>query len=295
MSFNNKDCTYITKPTVEERQQISQIVLDEKKRKILNIISYATNIIIPLIVCGITKCNLIAIAISFILVDFILLKIDEQITIIKPHKKLLGCSIFETQQTFSEIKKQRDEMMHNWLHTPSSNTSGNIGKYLRSLDTFIKFENEWMEQKFNLIKEAEMKEDKRKSDEYENKREYFVVFKTKISYFINQYEMPFLQQVNESIDNLMQKLDTHSDGYNLVSTTMYIYMDELQNILNKMSGLDETRIKTYYFELERVAVALSQNIEHLISRIESAETEDIEIGISVLLKELTRDEMIEHA
>ena len=61
-----------------------------------------------------------------------------QLLHLKPHKKLLGCSIFETQQTFSEIKKQRDEMMHNWLYTPGSNTSGNIGKYLRSLDTFIK-------------------------------------------------------------------------------------------------------------------------------------------------------------
>ena len=57
-----------------------------------------------------------------------------------------------------------------------------------------------------------------------------------------------------------------------------------------MSTLDDDQQENYKQDLNKVSVALNKHIENLISRVRNSETKDIEIGLSVLLKELTGKE-----
>ena len=76
-------------------------------------------------------------------------------------------------------------------------------------------------------------------------------------------------------------------GYSLISSNLYLYLDELQNILNKWGELSEEQKQKYESDVKKISVALSKNIDELNSRISKLETEDLEVSISVLLKELT--------
>ena len=67
---------------------------------------------------------------------------------------------------------------------------------------------------------------------------------------------------------------------------MYAYLDELQNILNKWVDLDDAQKKIYEEDIIKISTAIGNFITSLNNRIVRLETEDIEVGISVLLSEL---------
>ena len=102
--------------------------------------------------------------------------------------------------------------------------------------------------------------------------------------------MSFLSPILKSMNTLIATLDKKPMGYGLIPNTLYIYLDELQNILERLIGLEDEKRERYIKDIEKISTALSENIETLIDRITKLETEDIEVSITVLLNELTRNE-----
>ena len=110
--------------------------------------------------------------------------------------------------------------------------------------------------------------------------------RNKIAYFIKTYDVTFLNNVLSSIDELNKTLDKKPIGCTLIPGTMYAYLDELQNILSKWVDLDSAQKNMYEKDINRISEAISKFINSLNERIVRLETEDIEVGISVLLNEL---------
>jgi hypothetical protein len=165
---------------------------------------------------------------------------------------------------------------------------------LSALKTFIEFETDWVEHKLKPYKEAEMEAivatEQRPAKEYNDKAEYFAILKEKLAYFISNHNFTFLKPIADSLDRLVELLNTKPEGYSLVPTTLYIYMDELQRVLNKLVGLQTLQMGAYMEDLMKVSGSLSKNIDRTISRIEKLDTNDIEVSLSVLISELAKEE-----
>lgn len=108
----------------------------------------------------------------------------------------------------------------------------------------------------------------------------------KLHYFITKHNMKFLNPIYGSVFRLIVTLEKKPFGYEMVSNTTYIHLDELQNVLTKMTGFDETQREKYESDVNKIANALSQSIERLSERISKVETESVEVSIAVLMKEL---------
>ena len=154
------------------------------------------------------------------------------------------------------------------------------------MDTFINEEQRWIDSQLEKIKEEEIQEDTRQSKDFSDKTEYFTATRDKIEYFAKTHKVKFLNDVIGSLNILNDTLAQKPIGYTLIPGTMYAYLDELQNILNKWVDLDDAQKKIYEDDIIKISTAIGNFITSLNNRIVRLETEDIEVGISVLLSEL---------
>jgi uncharacterized protein YdeI (YjbR/CyaY-like superfamily) len=74
----------------------------------------------------------------------------------------------------------------------------------------------------------------------------------------------------------------------MIPHNLYLHLDELLVVLNKYTELDNEQKKNYISDIKKVSEYLKRNIEQLSKRISALETEDIEISLSVLLKDLAK-------
>ena len=77
-------------------------------------------------------------------------------------------------------------------------------------------------------------------------------------------------------------------GFTLISNTFYIYLDELQGILEKFFSLNKGQKEEYFGKVEKLSELIEDHISSLVKRIEKLEVEDLDINIDVLLSELER-------
>ena len=165
---------------------------------------------------------------------------------------------------------------------------------LSALKTFIEFETDWVEHKLKPYKEAEMESivatEHRPAKDYSDKAQYFMVIKEKMAFFIKNHNFTFLKPIIDSTERLMNLLVKKPEGYDLVPSTIYLYMDELQKIMSKVAGMETLQMGAYMEDLMTVSNALSKIVDRTVSRIEQLDTNDVEISLSVLINELKKEE-----
>ena len=245
------------------------------------------NIVFNVLALGITIAifgfNLAAFAISFVLTDFILTILDNLIFIIIPRWRTMSSSIEASQKRIEAIKEKHDALYDYGFCSKQGKDDATI------MARFINEEQAWVDAHIEKIKEEKIKSDDKTSKDYSDKEEYFKVLFEKLTYFAKTYDIACLLPMIEQIKCLRDTLAKKPIGYTLIPGTLYAYLDELQNIVQKWIDLDNVQKEKYTKDISKISSALSENIKNLHERINRLETEDIEVGIAVLLKELTEE------
>lgn len=128
-----------------------------------------------------------------------------------------------------------------------------------------------------------------KSQNYENKMQYFEDIKTKVSYY-EEHGITILKPIQTAVAQLVDVLTKKPDGLSFVPSRTYLYLDELMSIMGKYMGLEEDRKDVYEQQILQIADILSKDINSMVDRIQNSEETDIDISIAVLMNELkTRD------
>lgn len=306
MILFNRNLTYVADPSWEEREDISRIVLGEKTTKMMKALNWAINLFVPFAVCYLTDCNLIAVAAAFVCTDAVLCAIGNYMLIQKPHHETSERLLTYTRQELETTTTRRDQLKQRLDDYKKKNCSrrcemncstcpaAEMEEELNALNTYLKFEGDWVEKKLAPVKDAEMDAlvamEQKPAKEYADKAEYFASFAEKLDYFVKNHNFTFLKPIEDSTDKLISLLKMKPDGYSLIPRTLYLYIDELQKVLGKLTGLQTLQMGAYMEDMMRVSSALSKSIDRTIARIEKLDMDDIEVSLSVLINELIKEE-----
>jgi hypothetical protein len=295
----NRDLTYKNRLTSEEREDIARSVATpgtiRRAEKINNLI----NIWLPVIIFWLTDFNLIALTIAFVATDIILCTYDHLRFIIIPHFVTMNMSLSDVQKRIEKMTQQRDELSRDIKEYYDEHCRHNkcprncnycaltyMEKDRDRLTTFINSEQKHVDTELSKIKEAEMQADTKKSKDYTDKKDYLIQTRDKLHYFKTKHDMKFLDSIYDSVFRLIDVLEKKPFGYEMVPNKIYIHIDELQNILTQMAGFDNEQRSRYEQDVNKIANALSQDVERLVERVSKSETESVEVSIAVLMKEL---------
>jgi hypothetical protein len=296
----NRDRPYHTKLTSAERRAIAKAIATPETIKFANRLNIVINTIAlsaALIAFEYAKFNLVVFAALFILTDACLLLTDHLVFIVIPHWKTMHCSLKSAQKRLDRVVQKRDDVTDAISQYEQEHRYAYRDKDYQILldrkavmNRFIHDEEKWIDSELEKIKEQEIKTEKRQSKDYTDKKEYLDDIREKLDYYVHKQSVVILLPVLESVDLLLDTVSKKPIGYGLISSTLYIYLDELSSIVDKLIALDKGQQEEYVKDVTDIAIALSDNINTLIERIKNLETEDIEVGIAVLLRELTRKE-----
>lgn len=302
MSIFDEQLTYTPSPTFKERVSIGKVTLTENQRTWLIVGFFLGCVGAPLAIFVLTGFNFILGGITFVLADLIWGLIHYNLSIVEPHKlmrqEILGVSrkkIKDLEENISTLNQQ----YHFWIESdgPTEMTEQDVeeleDKILR-LQTYLQFEKVWVDEKLTKYKQDELEMLQRPVKEYEEKRMFFEEFKERLELHISANNLTCLQVVLNSLVELMSTLDKRPEGYELVPTMFYIYIDELQKIVAKICKREQEQIDAHMQDLTNVANALSQNMNRMVKRIQDSDASEIDVGLSVLLKELGGEEVIEN-
>lgn len=302
----DRNSQYRTKLSSEDREEIAFNISTPTNLKKAEKWNTAINIIVPIITFLIFDLNIIAFGISFILTDLILCFADQMIYVKIPYTRNQKMSLDDVQKRIDKLKKKKDDLSaelekfrdkecrecrYYYYNSCTDCRSVKIAvNEIRILNDFIVQEEEYLKSELEKIKEKEIETNNKKSKDYSNKKQYLIDIRDKLKYYKSKKGMDFLAPTLKSVKTLISTLDKKPVGYNLISNTLYIYLDELQNILGRLETLEDSKREKYVADIEKISVALSENIDNLINRITKLETEDLEVSITVLLNELNRKE-----
>ncbi|MBQ8626908.1 MAG: hypothetical protein IJ419_12165 [Agathobacter sp.] len=256
------------------------------------------NIFVPATIAVCTEWNLWIFTISFILFDILMCSIDWIIFFVIPHWKTIHVSLEDAQKRLSIYEKKRNKLkeavvadiacdgdcLNCWRTHCSAMEKAGLDIYDRFINdekTYIAAEIKQLE-----IEKAESEVDKQSKD-FTDKKEYLASASLRIKVLIENENMDFLKPTYQAIEDLRETLNKKPMGYTMISDMLYIYTDELLKIVAKLKDLDEEQINKYMPDIQKISKYLSQHVNDIEDRIIKLETDDIEVGIAVLLKELS--------
>lgn len=111
-------------------------------------------------------------------------------------------------------------------------------------------------------------------------------YRNKISEYVTTHHMKFLSNTESALVSLIDIVHQKPIGIRLVSNNLFVYFDELFYILDKYKGFSDKNVSKYNTTIQQISNKLSENIRKIVYRIEKFETDDIEVSMNVLLKEL---------
>ncbi len=180
-------------------------------------------------------------------------------------------------------------------------------KYFGVQDKYLKY-SKMLEEKQKAAAVELAKKSTKKSAEYDDKLKYFETMILKINDFASTVKVKVsrknaeettpdpqaklrgsLKTIVKSLQKVQKILGEKPESLVVVSRNLYVYLDELQLILNKFAELSPDMQIQYIDEIEKVCVALNDNINHTIRRLENYDTEKLEISLETLLKELVKE------
>lgn len=300
----NRNRPYKKRLTADERYEIAEQITTKKTIRNVEIANTIINVAVPILLLLIVWNKklpyvLLILGIAFVITDVILCTIDNLIFVIFPYKRTTNMSLSKAQKRLDIVKAKNEELNQKlkqhyekcddcWTRNCSRcDLHENERWDKRVLSDFIKDEEKYINKELEKIQEEEIKADTKKSKDYTDKLVYLTAIGEKLKYFKKSYDMVFLKSVVDSVSTLKTILEKKPIGHSLISSKLYIHLDELINILTGWEGLSDAQKDIYMESIKSLSEKFTENINHLVKRIEKLETENIEVSISVLMKELT--------
>lgn len=162
---------------------------------------------------------------------------------------------------------------------------GMIGDYEGSITK----EERAMKEEENAKQEEKLKLDSTRSGDFVNKLEYITSVRNKLKLYKRNDELHMLGDVESSLGRLEKILNRRKKSISNVPSNMWIYLDELLDILESWEDLDSKAKSDYVDGIGKISEVLSENIDSVEERIRTAETQNIEVSIKVLLDELSKN------
>ena len=297
----------ISKTSSEDREELARQNCTKSFLRNVKRGNTIVNIAVPagiFVLCGF---DLIALAAGFIATDIVLCCIDNEVFVKSPYRKAKKMSLEDVESRIErmklqkeakekEISKLRSKYCHNcdsysgWSRNEctSCETMSCLCQDVHKLNEFINSEMNYLESEKGKIRDKEIENNNKKSAEYQNKLKYFEDVRDRLKYFIDKKNVDFLKPVHKSIKKLIGVLEEKEVGFTIISSSFYIYLDELQGILEKFFTLKDEQRLEYLEKVQRLSNLLEDHINSVIKRIEKLEVEDLEVNIDVLLQELER-------
>lgn len=301
----NRNRAVTKRLTSDDRRDIAEEICTKDLFTAMEIIDIAINVLTPLALLWVLKLNsisfnLLTFAIAFCVFDIVMCIVDHLVIVVIPRNKTLSISFTKAQERLDKMKEKKkalDETYKKfrkenkcdscWHSCSSCYEYQKLKNQINLLGTFIEEEEIYINSELNKLKEEEIRTDKRKSEDYENKRDFLKRTKEKLEYFTKTYNVHEVDIVITSIANLDEVLEKKPMGQGLIDGTLYLYLDELQKILSEYVGLNDKQRNAYLADIKKLSIAFGQNIDRLTERIEKLETESMEVSIAVLMNELT--------
>lgn len=308
---SNKDNVFVIGVSELERESEAKQFYSPMFCKNLGYLNIGLNLIVCAFCSYFLEYNILKIAVCFIIFDIICGFIDTLVCHIYPYYKQ-NLSLSQKEKELKKVEnkfKYYQEKIDDYRNE-NCNDCHYFNKYIDSsynhcsannpctLELTFRFYRDKLKE---LKKEIESEKSKieeeqielvnktKNSKDYSDKAEYFKDKRDVLKLYINKKDMPFLIPILKVLNELNRLLEKKPIGYSLIPNTLYIYLDELVNIISKWSTLDKTRKEMYLESIEKVSKALTENIESLKERINNFEEEDIEVGLNVLLSELIKE------
>lgn len=271
-----------------------------KKHEKANIV---LNCVVAAFACWLFDRNIILVGLSFIGFDMFLGFVDNIIFNIIP--QIHNNMSLEDRQKYVENLEKKCETLKKQLKEYHKKNCQNCPEFYNDKclayhpcskvkDTKFwirryKEEKKKLDEQLEAAVEEKVVNKNKQSKDYSDKLEYFKDMKALLNVFISKKDMSFLLPIKESISKLLKVLNKKPIGYTMIPNTLYIYLDELSSILNKLVTIDSNKKEVYLQQVEKIAKELSESIDSLNRRIQNFEEEDIEVGLNVLLQELVRE------
>lgn len=294
--------------------------LSPKTRKTLNILSTVLTIATAGISFMLRTYGLIIMVLPIIILDFLLLgirmiagkrliihdwKLNNDINYLtkfvdklSKHKNIRKGKEF--QQTHCKecynAEVRRDGTIYCYNRNRMCDKYGRYYYHQELLDTYSRSLTKM--QKEQAI--ALAKENTKKSAEFDDKIKFFEMMSIRTKVFADEITSSknktglsnikeILLDIVDKINKLSKLLAEKPERMQVVPRTLYVYLDELQLILNHFTDLPKEKKNDYSVEIEKVCKALSENIQHTINRVENFNTEKLEVSLETLLQELTKE------
>ena len=168
------------------------------------------------------------------------------------------------------------------------------------IDNLTRYYRNWAKEEREYLRRVEKEQRKKKNQipaETNTTQDVRVVklqnYRQEITYYVENHNISSISCVGDAIDNLLGAVNQKSAGVKLISNNLFVYFNELKYILEKYITLNNENKEKYNITITEIAERLSANIEEICDNIEKFETDDIEVSMSVLLKELKESKNLE--
>lgn len=270
-------------------------------------INTGINILVSLLCCFLTGFNILFFALTFILCDIALTLVDTYLFSVTPNR-IANYNIEEMQEYVKKLEKKYNKYSSDFknkskdicrkcnLYHSYDNTCWGGTDECMTYTMYAKYKSLYTNAKDRLDKMVEEKKkeialkDDRKSVVYTNKIEYFQNLKIKIDVFMKEKDMKFLKTLSVELKELLGILEKKPYGASMISNSMYVYLDELVNVLNELSTLDSENKDEYLAKVEKITLALKNEIADVSRRISDSDEHSIDISIRTLMRELVEEE-----
>lgn len=303
----NRNTGKISKTSSEDREELARQNCTKSFLRNVNRGNTFINIAVPAGICALCGFDLIALAAGFIATDVVLCLIDNEVFVKSPYRKAKKMSLEDVESRIEKMKLQRDAKKKEIakLRSKYCNSCSSYSGWSRSectdcetmsclcsdvakLNDFIASEENYLSNEKDKIREKEIENNNKKSADYQNKLKYFEDMKDRLKYFIDKQNVEYLKPVHKALKKLINILEEKEVGFTIISSSFYIYLDELQGILEKFFSLNGEQKSEYIDKIEKLSKLIEEHINSVIKRIEKLEVEDLEVNIDVLLQELER-------
>lgn len=244
-------------------------------------------------------------ALSFVLVDFLLTLLDSFVVVFLPilsDKLFNKMSLSKRKKYITKLEKQLQEQekaRDNYCKNCSGAGYNSNCRYscevqsglevIKELRNKIQEQTKQVQSMEKQLEEEEKNASNKILDVHKEKLEYFKQTKQTLKTFSNKYTIESLVEVVGGLGRLIKALQKKPIGFDLISSKVYIYLNELLTIVTKIETLDEDKKDYYITQLEKLSNSLVTYINSWVERVDKFETQDLDISIDVLIQELNRE------
>ena len=297
----------ISKTSSEDREELARQNCTKSFLRNVKRGNTIVNIAVPAGIFALCGFDLIALAAGFIATDIVLCCIDNEVFVRSPYRKAKKMSLEDVESRIERMKLQKDakekeisklrskycsdcSSYSGWSRSECSDceTMSCLCSDVAKLRDFIQSEEHYLATEKGKIKDKEIENNNKKSAEYQNKLKYFEDMRDRLKYFIDKQNVEYLKPVHKALKKLINVLEEKEVGFTIISSSFYIYLDELQGILEKFFSLNSEQKSDYIGKIEKLSKLIEDHINSVVKRIEKLEVEDLEVNIDVLLQELER-------